>query len=137
MAGAVRRWAVANPHEYALVFGSPVPGYRAPEDTVDPATRTPFAFLTLVADAAEAGAIGAGRTAPIDKTTRADFAAVRASTGFAIVDPLMHRSLAVWMQLFGMVSFELFGHLHNVIHDYDAFFEGQVRAAWRDVVGAA
>ena len=31
---AVRAWAVANPHEYALVYGSPVPGYRAPPDTV-------------------------------------------------------------------------------------------------------
>ena len=28
---AVRDWALANPHEYALVYGSPVPGYEAPE----------------------------------------------------------------------------------------------------------
>src|SRR5688500_11648060 len=28
---AVRDWALAAPHEYALVYGSPVPGYRAPE----------------------------------------------------------------------------------------------------------
>src|SRR5438445_3569918 len=27
---AVRAWALANPHEYALIYGSPVPGYAAP-----------------------------------------------------------------------------------------------------------
>src|SRR5215212_10452622 len=31
---AVRTWALAHPHEYALLYGSPVPGYRAPTDTV-------------------------------------------------------------------------------------------------------
>ena len=36
---AVRHWAVAHPYEYALLYGSPVPGYAAPQDTIDPATR--------------------------------------------------------------------------------------------------
>src|SRR4051812_26412941 len=36
---AVRRWARAHPHEYALLYGSPVPGYHAPEDTIPAAAR--------------------------------------------------------------------------------------------------
>ena len=36
---AVRDWACAHPHEYALIYGSPVPGYAAPDDTIDPAVR--------------------------------------------------------------------------------------------------
>ena len=36
---AVRAWALAHPHEFALVYGSPVAGYSAPPDTVGPATR--------------------------------------------------------------------------------------------------
>ncbi len=40
----------------------------------------------------------------------------------------------VWTQVFGTISFELFGHLHNVIHDYDAFFESQMRGAARFLV---
>ena len=39
----------------------------------------------------------------------------------------MLRGLLVWTQLFGSISFELFGHLHNVIHDYDALFAAQIR----------
>src|SRR6266542_2658703 len=31
---AVRAWALANPHQYALIYGSPVPGYRAPQDVI-------------------------------------------------------------------------------------------------------
>jgi AcrR family transcriptional regulator len=38
---AVRDWALAHPHEYSLVYGSPVPGYQAPEQTAGPATRSP------------------------------------------------------------------------------------------------
>src|SRR5688500_12015353 len=36
---AVRHWAQQHPHEYALLYGSPVPGYRAPKDTVPAASR--------------------------------------------------------------------------------------------------
>src|ERR1700757_4132856 len=41
---AVRDWARSNPHEYALIYGSPVPGYRAPEATIGPAARGPLAL---------------------------------------------------------------------------------------------
>src|SRR5262245_52309752 len=62
---AVRDWARANPHEYALIYGSPVPGYQAPRDTVAPAARVPLVLGQLVRDswaiqsASPAG--GAGR----------------------------------------------------------------------------
>ena len=36
VARALRAWALARPHEYALIYGSPVPGYAAPADTVGP-----------------------------------------------------------------------------------------------------
>ncbi|WP_345709920.1 TetR-like C-terminal domain-containing protein [Kitasatospora paranensis] len=47
MGHAVRDWALRNPHEYALIFGSPVPGYAAPEDTVTPGIRVPFLLGSL------------------------------------------------------------------------------------------
>ena len=39
VSAAIRTWALAHPHEYALIYGSPVPGYAAPQDTIDPAAR--------------------------------------------------------------------------------------------------
>ena len=47
---AVRSWALAHPHEYALLYGSPVPGYAAPADTIDPASRVPRVLLGVLAD---------------------------------------------------------------------------------------
>ena len=134
VAHALRSWAVAHPQEYALIYGSPVPGYRAPPDTIDPATRVSLVMLRLIRDGVESGAIVAGPTAPMPKVVRADFAAVRA---FAALDPgdapdsVISRGLLVWTELFGTLSFELFGHLENVIHDFEAFFDVQMRRAGR------
>ena len=44
-------------------------------------------------------------------------------------DAVLSRTLLAWSQLFGSISLEMFGHLHNVIHDYDAFFKLQMRRA--------
>ena len=56
---AVRAWALAHPNEYALIYGSPVPGYVAPADTVPPATRVTALLLRIIVDAATAGRVPA------------------------------------------------------------------------------
>ena len=56
-AHAVRDWALARPQEYFLVFGTPVPGYAAPEITATTGTRTPRALVGIVADALDAGQV--------------------------------------------------------------------------------
>src|SRR5215475_12626511 len=53
---AVREWALAHPHEYALVYGSPVPGYQAPERTIEPASRAAAVFGKIISEAYRAGA---------------------------------------------------------------------------------
>ena len=52
---AVRDWALAHPHEYALIYGSPVPGYHAPEETNPPASRVALTLVAIIHDAAAAG----------------------------------------------------------------------------------
>jgi len=47
---AVRDWALAHPHEYALIYGSPVPGYQAPQETIASAIRVPAVLGRLLAD---------------------------------------------------------------------------------------
>ena len=46
-AARIRGWAITHPHEYALLYGSPVPGYAAPVDTVGPGTRVSLALVGL------------------------------------------------------------------------------------------
>lgn len=126
VARAVRSWAVANPHDYALIYGSPVPGYQAPVDTVSPALRAPLAAMAVVRDGVEAGEIDGSRTSPVPRAVHADFAVIRTGMGFDLSDEVLARSLAAWTGLLGHISYVLFGHLHNGITDEDAFFELQL-----------
>jgi AcrR family transcriptional regulator len=127
LARAIRRWALDNPHDYALLYGSPVPGYRAPDVTIGPATRVSAVALGLVADA-HAGAASVS-TVPVPKSVHADFARLRDEIAPRVNDELLGRALQAWAQLFGSISFELFGHLHGVISDHDAYFDHQMRRA--------
>lgn len=126
---AIRRWALAHPHEYALIYGSPVPGYQAPQDTIDPATRVALVLLGIVVNGVAAGEIDASDDTPAPRPVRADFAQLRALAAPDVPDAVLSRTLLAWAQLFGGISLEMFGHFNNVIHDYDAFFELQMRRA--------
>src|SRR4051812_30910375 len=119
---ASRRWAIGEPQQYALIFGSPVPGYRAPTDTVDPAAIVPLVLLGVISDSVSAGRV-VSSGGPIPKSVRTDLRALAALTGVTASDQLTGRGVMAWTQLIGSISFELFGHLHNVITDYDAYFD--------------
>jgi AcrR family transcriptional regulator len=127
VARAVRRWALAHPHEYALVYGSPVPGYAAPADTVDPAARVSLVFLQLVAHGVAIGAVAVDDHIETSRVVRQDLARLRTVAVDGVPDAALSRAMIVWAHLFGAISYELFGHLHRVITDYDAFFDLQAR----------
>jgi len=120
----VREWAIENPHEYALIFGSPVPGYIAPPDTSDPATRTSVVFLGILAgvETVRVADSSGGSTSP---ELGADLDRIVALGDESITRPMMMEGLAAWMQVFGMISFELFGHLNTVISDYEVHYRQQ------------
>ncbi|NJC69506.1 TetR/AcrR family transcriptional regulator [Planosporangium thailandense] len=131
---AVRDWALANPHEYALIYGSPVPGYRAPEDTIPPASRVPVLISGILRDGYAAGRLPAESGEPLPESLRPELTTVAEQIGAEVPPALMARGMTAWLQLFGAVSFELFGQLNNVIEDRAAFFAYQMRAVAR-VVG--
>jgi AcrR family transcriptional regulator len=119
---AVRAWALAHPHEYALLYGSPVPGYEAPRDTVPAASRVGVVLGRVLGDAARAGALppAGGRTTG---TVSAEAAAVLGGDQPALDDVVRARALLAWSALFGTLSFELFGHFTGSVTDADAFFD--------------
>jgi AcrR family transcriptional regulator len=119
---AVRAWAQAHPHEYALLYGSPVPGYRAPQDTVPAATRVGVVLGRVLGDAARAGLLPAADR-PATGMVSADVAAVLGGDHPALDDTVRARALLAWSALFGAVSFELFGHFTGSVTDADAFFD--------------
>ncbi|KOV77750.1 TetR/AcrR family transcriptional regulator [Streptomyces sp. MC1] len=116
---AVRDWALAHPHEYALIYGSPVPGYSAPETTVPAAARVGMVFIGIVRDAHEGPGLSAlslpAELRPEGARMVADFAAdLPPEAAVALV--------AAWAELFGLIGFELFGQFHRVVEDRETFF---------------
>ncbi|KOG64360.1 MULTISPECIES: TetR/AcrR family transcriptional regulator [Streptomyces] len=116
---AVRDWALTHPHEYALIYGSPVPGYSAPETTVPAAARVGMVFIGIVRDAHEGPGLSAlslpAELRPEGARMVADFAAdLPPEAAVALV--------AAWAELFGLIGFELFGQFHRVVEDRETFF---------------
>jgi AcrR family transcriptional regulator len=129
--GAIRAWARRHPHEYALLYGSPVPGYAAPPDTIDPATAVYRALLEPVRSAGRRG--GRRRSDGLPETLQADAVRVASDLELDVDAERMVRLLDALTGLFGHLSFELFGHTHGVIEDHDAFFEHRVERLADDI----
>lgn len=132
---AIRGWAVDNPHEYALLYGSPVPGYRAPQDTVPAATRVTAVLAGIVREAVAAGGLSqphpGGR--PLPPSLAADASGLGEALMPGVPEEVVTRCLLAWVAAFGLISFELFGHLNNVVSDYGEGFDHQVRELGRYV----
>jgi AcrR family transcriptional regulator len=126
----VRQWALVHPHEYALVYGSPIPGYNAPQDTVGPASRVTLVLASVVRDAAAAGALRSpflpGCAPVLSPTAAAEAERLEANALPGVPDDAIIRALVAWTQLFGSVSFELFGHFAGVVGNAGALFDQAV-----------
>lgn len=117
----LRAWARSAPHEYALLYGSPVPGYAAPQATVAPAARVTAVLMALMRDADAAGPLDPVR--PLPDGTHQLLADFRAAAGSDLSDEAVVRGVTAWGALLGALTLELFGHLHRAVVDYDAHFE--------------
>jgi AcrR family transcriptional regulator len=122
----IRQWSLARPHEYALLYGSPVPGYSAPQDTIEPASRPVLVMTAILRDAVDRDVVAP--TDRLPRTVRADLEAFAGAADVGVPPAVLARGITAWAQLFGGLSFELFGRLTNGIIDYDAFFDYQLRA---------
>jgi AcrR family transcriptional regulator len=123
LAQGLRSWAVAHPHEYALTYGSPVPGYAAPQDTIASATRVSRALLVLILAAQDAGRSPAAPTRRPTKQELASIAPARTFVGAQLDEVYAVRGLMAWATLFGNISLELFGHMFKGVLDYEAHYE--------------
>lgn len=121
---ATRAWAVSHRHEYALLYGTPVLGYAAPQDTVVPATRVIVRLVEIVFAADPEPVPPAG--GDFSTTTQGAVDAIAGlidSPGNPPDPEVVGRTLMAWSGLFGAISFELWGHLVGSIGDHEAYFD--------------
>jgi AcrR family transcriptional regulator len=119
---ATREWARAHPHEYALIYGSPIPGYQAPQDTVVPAARVALALVKVLTHT-DLRAVD-GEVAP---KLRAQAEALTKVLGIVAGPETVARLLMAWTQLFGAINFDLFGQYVGSVDPADEFFTHSAR----------
>lgn len=116
---ATRTWALANPHEYALVYGSPVPGYHAPpERTVAPGTRVTQRLIEALGTMPGSAA-----------TTARDLRAMGEGpedmpAELGVPAGAIRRGITAWNLVLGSITAELFEQYGaDFAADPDAFFD--------------
>jgi AcrR family transcriptional regulator len=120
---SLREWALEHPHEYALIYGSPVPGYQAPSLTIGPATRVSLALTGVLVDAHRAGELVPARDGSLSPRLAEESRRVAEVAMPGVPLPIVANALLAWTQLFGQISFELFGQLKGVVEDPGVVFE--------------
>jgi AcrR family transcriptional regulator len=120
---AVRTWAKDHPHEYALLYGSPVPGYEAPKDTVPAASRVGLVLGRILAAAADAGALPPASGERQPELVSDELVAALGGEHPNLDDAVRVRALLGWSSIYGAISFELFGHFVGSVLDADRFFD--------------
>ncbi len=134
---AMRRWALEHPHQWGLIFGTPVPGYHAPEDTVEPYTRMALALVRPLLAAHESGAFrpDEGRRsitdelrAAVDPVTEGLLPGMPAETVVLVLE--------AFTAIVGAISLEVFGHWRNTVLEPGLLFDATVAQA-AETIGLA
>lgn len=123
--GAWRQWALAEPHQYKLLFGTPVPGYQAPESTVGASARSFAAMLGSIVDvAAERDRVDPSRAAP--EPSALDDQLGLWYTDSAVPPHLVRAAVVSWTRLHGVLSLETQGSFGPMHFDTALLFELEV-----------
>ncbi|WP_433430510.1 TetR/AcrR family transcriptional regulator [Nonomuraea sp. CA-141351] len=118
LAHALRNWALDDPQRYLLIYGTPVPGYHAPDDI----TAISSEIMATLLDACAALPVG-GSATPFD-------AHLEGHRQWADDHPAptaaLRRALAFWTRLHGVLSLELAGHFSGMGFDPALLFTAEL-----------
>lgn len=122
---AYREWCLEHPNRFLLVFGTPIPGYAAPEEgpTVEANRRIGTAFFAVVAEGWSTGALALpvpARPPTPEERTFLDSVA----PGFP--PSWLAAFVSAWAHFHGMVTLEVLGQLDWVYPDGEAFYRAEV-----------
>jgi len=128
----VRTWALAHPAEYGLIYGSPVPGYAAPQDTVEPATKLILLLAGIVSDAGDR--LRPSEGSPLSPALHDDLRRLIAEREGTFAAENLDRVLVAWTHLYGVLNFEVFGRLDDMIDARADYFDHHL-SLMADVAG--
>jgi AcrR family transcriptional regulator len=127
---AFRAWALAHPPEFALLFGSPLPGLQILHEEAGPtsvvaecAAKFSLEFLTLFFELWSKHPFPVPADDEIDPGLLAQLVRYRDALGADLPAGAVLIFLRCWVRLYGMVSLEVFGHLSFALDDASALFD--------------
>ena len=131
--GAFRAWGLEHPTEFALIFGSPIPGYVAPEATRPAGTRYTNLLARLLVEAHAAGALDPARVqVRVPAELRRQVKELQRRGGFPGAPVRVAAfGLGAWARVHGLVTLEVFGHLAPAVGDGTALFTQELEAIIR------
>jgi AcrR family transcriptional regulator len=125
---AYREWSLRNPSDFALIFGTPVPGYQAHAEVIAAASRLTAVPVEVFSAAVAAGAAQPGRT-QVPPGLQVGELWQTLMSGRAPSDDarLAGIALSAWASLLGYLVAEIFGSLRQLIDDTDSLYLAHVR----------
>lgn len=121
MSKAYFKWAAENPQRYALLFGTPIPGYLFAEELGPVAQRSFFVLQAVIGEAHAAGKITGELTAiRLPTRLKSQYDAL-SRMGMPYGPAVTHLALSVWSIIHGITSLYLYGYLTG-------FLAGQVES---------
>jgi AcrR family transcriptional regulator len=133
---AYRAWAIANPADFVLIYGTPIPNYHAPrEQTVPIVVRSFLAIGRIVADAQFANKLSVQDYLPIPATIADALEALRKefNYGDGIPTMVLYLTNILWVRGHGIIMLELFGHLAPSIGDVDALYQAEMERLLKSI----
>jgi AcrR family transcriptional regulator len=107
---AYRAWAMTYPQRYALIFGTPIPGYQAPSEVTMPAAAQSLNVLIKVLDdAIQDGKLPIPEPPVVTGSLQAEIDDWRSQVSSRAHPYAHYLALAIWSRVHGWVSLEI-GH---------------------------
>jgi AcrR family transcriptional regulator len=125
---AYREWAVAYPQRYALIFGTPVPGYKAPSEVTMPAAAQSLNVLIKVLDdAIQAGKLPIPEPSPASGALQLEIEAWRAQVN-SLSHPYAHYlALVIWSRVHGLVSLEIGQQFPPTLRSMERMYQQEIQ----------
>ncbi|RSN55340.1 TetR family transcriptional regulator [Amycolatopsis sp. WAC 04182] len=118
VAYAIREWALADPQRYLFVYGTPIPGYRAPGDTTEISNEIMADLLRV-----HAAAPGDGRVTALDGHVEGHR---EWAGGVPASSAVLRRAVTFWTRVHGVLSLELAGHFAGMGFDPAVLFAAEL-----------
>ena len=132
---AYRVWALQNPTDFQLIYGNPIPGYKAPTQMTRRAARRGFRVVVQIIDAAmTAGVI----TPPAEyqqlpEAVIANLKDVASQEDYQGSPVVICLATVGWARIHGFVILELLNNIQPLVGDAAAFYQVEIRALLRQL----